>query len=359
MLDREGNRIDRRNPQDIFTPLYNNQIPPGAADTIHYAFTVPARQRAPLTVEVRLQYRKFDATYVRHFLGERGAVDDLPIVTLAVDRVTFPIAGGDAAAAQAPSPIEPWQRWNDYGIGLLRKGDKGELRQADAAFAEVEKAGRGDGALNRARVYLREGRLADASSALERARTAKIASYPWSITWFTALVNKQNGELDAAAANLRDIVATNYAEARKREFDFSRDYGVLIELGQVLFERAKRERDPARAAERDVLLRESAAWLDKALAIDPENAAAHYTLSLVHAQRGDEAAAARHRELHARYKPDDNARDSAIARARLANPAANHAAEAVVIYDLQREGRFTVDAAPILGAAPQLASGAR
>jgi hypothetical protein len=31
MLDRDGNRIDRRNPQDIFVPLYNKQIPPGAA----------------------------------------------------------------------------------------------------------------------------------------------------------------------------------------------------------------------------------------------------------------------------------------------------------------------------------------
>ena len=30
MLDRDGNRIDRRNPQDIFMPLYNHQIPPGA-----------------------------------------------------------------------------------------------------------------------------------------------------------------------------------------------------------------------------------------------------------------------------------------------------------------------------------------
>ena len=30
MLDKDGNRIDQRNPQDI-TPLYNNQIPPGAA----------------------------------------------------------------------------------------------------------------------------------------------------------------------------------------------------------------------------------------------------------------------------------------------------------------------------------------
>jgi hypothetical protein len=33
MLDRDGNRIDRRNPQDIFTPLYNHQIPPGAAQS--------------------------------------------------------------------------------------------------------------------------------------------------------------------------------------------------------------------------------------------------------------------------------------------------------------------------------------
>ena len=41
MLDRDGNRIDRRNPQDIFTPLYNHQIPPGAAQVVHYEFTVP------------------------------------------------------------------------------------------------------------------------------------------------------------------------------------------------------------------------------------------------------------------------------------------------------------------------------
>src|SRR5207249_2147467 len=31
MLDKSGQRIDRRNPQDIFTPLYDKQIPPGRA----------------------------------------------------------------------------------------------------------------------------------------------------------------------------------------------------------------------------------------------------------------------------------------------------------------------------------------
>ncbi len=37
MLDRDGNRIDRRNPQDIFVPLYNKQIPPGAGQVVHFA----------------------------------------------------------------------------------------------------------------------------------------------------------------------------------------------------------------------------------------------------------------------------------------------------------------------------------
>jgi len=36
ILDRDGNRINRRNAANIFTSLYSNQIPPGAADVVHY-----------------------------------------------------------------------------------------------------------------------------------------------------------------------------------------------------------------------------------------------------------------------------------------------------------------------------------
>jgi tetratricopeptide (TPR) repeat protein len=346
MLDRNGNRIDRRNPQDIFTPLYNNQIPPGAADTVHYAFSVPPDAKAPLTIEARLQYRKFDATYLKHFQRDAKAVNTLPVITLASDQVVFPIAGSDVAVSNADAKIELWQRWNDYGIGLFRKGGRGELRQAEAAFAEVEKLGRGDGALNIARVSLREGRLDDAAAALERAAKAKIPAYPWSITWFTGLVNKQNGQLDSAIRNFRSVIGTNFAEARAREFDFSKDYGALDELGQTLFERAKLERAPQG---RDALLREAVGWFEKALALDTEDLTAHYNLALISALLGDEARADKHRALYARYKPDDNARDSTVALHRMRNPAANHAAEAVVIYDLQREARYAGDVRPILG----------
>ena len=53
VLDREGRRIDRRNAQDIFVPLYDHQIPPGAAQTVHYALQVPPDVQDPIEIQVQ------------------------------------------------------------------------------------------------------------------------------------------------------------------------------------------------------------------------------------------------------------------------------------------------------------------
>jgi tetratricopeptide (TPR) repeat protein len=205
------------------------------------------------------------------------------------------------------------------------------------AFAEVEKLGRPDGPLNRARVYIKEGRLDEAVAALNAAATHDPPAPPWSVAYFTGLVNKQNGHLDDAIANFMRVVEMKVPD---RDFDFSYDYTLLDELGQTLFERAQQERGDGKKAERERLLNEAKAWLEKTLAIDSEDLSAHYNLALIYAQLGDEEKATEHRELHKKYKPDDNATDRAIAIARMNDPAANQAAEAVVIYDLQREGAF-------------------
>ena len=55
------------------------------------------------------------------------------------------------------------------------------------------------------------------------------------------------------------------------------------------------------------------------------------------------AEARRHGELHATYKPDDNARDRAVVLARQKSAPANHAAEAVVLYDLERPGAYELE----------------
>ncbi|MEE2776569.1 MAG: multiheme c-type cytochrome [Acidobacteriota bacterium] len=350
MLDREGRRVDRRNAQDIFVPLYNHQIPPGAADVVHFRLEVPPDAVGTLVVRAALRYRKFDTTYLRHIYGE-DTTNDLPIMTLGSDEIRFPIGRVAETTRVAASEIPEWQRWNDYGIGLLRKGgkSKGELRQAEVAFRRVEELGRADGPLNLARVYIAQGTVEDlAIGALERAASFDPPAPPWLIAWFTGIVNKQNGRLDEAIASFRSLAEGTDDEMRRRGFDFSLDYRVLNELGQTLFERAKVERGANRRAAREALLTQSRTALKRVLELDPENVAAHFNLNLVLRQLGDDELAAAHFDAYNRYRADDNAHDRAIAVARAADPAANHAAEAIVIYDLHRQG-----ATGLAGGAPE------
>src|SRR5437588_5147221 len=92
MLDRDGKRINRRNPQDIFTPLYDHQIPPGAAQVVHYRLRLPTGLTEPVELSVRVRYRKFDFAYMEIVYG-KGKVPQLPIVDLCSDRVLLPVAG--------------------------------------------------------------------------------------------------------------------------------------------------------------------------------------------------------------------------------------------------------------------------
>jgi len=341
VIDREGYRINRRNAQDIFVPLYNNQIPPGAADVVHFRLRVPPDVRGPITVDVRLQYRKFDTEYMRLVTGDPDYRNDLPITTLARDRVSFPVRGTGPRPLNEPSAVAPWERWNDYGIGLLRKGQFGELRQAADAFARVESLGRADGPLNLARVYLKEGLVqTDAPAALARAAAFDPPANAWSLLWFGAKVAAANGDHDRAIANLHEILQGGFAQAADRGFDFSKDYNLLNELGAALYQRALVSEGEARRRD----LEEARDRFLEALRYDPESLVAHWGLKLVFHDLGDEEGERRHTELHARYKPDDNARDHAVAQARIRYPAANRAAEAVVIHDLQRSGAFDTGA---------------
>jgi tetratricopeptide (TPR) repeat protein len=369
MLDRDGNRINRRNPQDIFTPLYNHQIPPGAAASLHYGLHVPEDVSEPITVDVKLQYRKFDAEYMQ-FVAKNGKVagkpirgddgqevyvNELPITTLAEDRVIFPVQGVEAVLENPKRDIPDWQRWNDYGIGELLKG-KTALRQAEEAFKKVEELKQYHGPLNLARVYNTEGRIPEAAEALKRAAEyTDPPAPPWTVAWLSGLVNQQQGRLDEAEHDLRKVLEEKTEEMKKRGFDFSLDYEVRNQLGTVLFDKANQLRGAADAAERDALLQDAAEQFERTLETDSENVTAHYNLSLLYAQLGDDQRADEHRALHRLYKPDDNATDRAIKLAREKYPAANHAAEAVVIYPLHRDGAPGLASTPNDSAAPRVA----
>ncbi len=353
MLDRHGNRIDRRNPQDIFVPLYNHQIPPGAAATVHYGLELPKDLTAPVTVEIKLQYRKFDKIYmdfvtksakpgdlpIRDYAAGQKYLNTLPITTMAVDSVTFPVEGVDQKPTNPELKTPVWERWNDYGIGMFAKPNpahaKAELRQAEEAFKHVEELKRFDGPLNLARVYFTEGRLDEAVAAVSRTHTfTEPKANPWTVAWMSGLINRQQGHLEEAEKNFRSALDDDTKERRDRKFDFSMDYEVRNLLGETLFDRAKQIRSASRNEERTAMLNDAVAQFQKTLKIDMENLTAHYNLHLLYHQLGNEELAKKHDELHRKYKPDDNAGDNALAAARKKYPAANHAAEALVIYPL-------------------------
>lgn len=340
LLDRTGRRIERRDAHNIFVALYDHQIAPGAATTVHYALTLPADAAGPISIAAKLNYRKFDTRFLRHVKGRDFVGNDLPIVTLAEDRVALPVAGGVEVVADQAKAVDEWERWNDYGIGLLRKG-KRQLRQAEAAFRQVEKMQPAQGGLNLVRVFYEEGRLHEAAAALQRAEIADAP--PWTLAWYSALVEREFGNLDRAIENLQNLVATRFNDAQRRGFDFSKDYRALVQLGRTLFERARQEQGDARHSLRQQYLHQSRQWLERALEVDPENPAAHYNLALVFSELNDPKQRDRHRMLHETYRSDDQAVEQAVSAHRRRNPAADHAAEETAVYDLQRGGAFGLD----------------
>jgi tetratricopeptide (TPR) repeat protein len=360
MLDKNGNRINRRNPQDIFTPLYNHQIPPGAGWVVHYRLDVPPKEQlsGPITIEVKLQYRKFDQEYVDFFTRaakegdkpfpgfnpkrskDEPVINKFPITTMAADKITLPVEGFEAKVTNPPSPIkDEWQRWNDYGIGLLLEGKKGQLRQSEEVFKKVAAMGRYDGHINLARLYLLDGRVDDAPGVLNAAADSKAADLPvWTINWLKGNANSQQGHLTEAIENYRSVLTMRSPIMIERGYDFSKDYRISNELARVLFEQSKKLRGESRQAEQRQMREEARDYYLQTLKLDSEDVAAHFGLSLIYEALGEKELADKHRGLHERYKPDDNAGDKAVAIARQKYPHANEAAEAVVIYKLRRKG---------------------
>jgi hypothetical protein len=289
MLDRDGQRVDRRNPQDIFVPLYNKQIPPGAGQVVHFGLDLPEGLLEPVTLEAKVNYRKFDRKYMDYIFGP-GKGPELPVVVMASDSVKLPVEGGPAAENPPSTIKDAWQRWNDYGIGLFLEGgllgaQKGELRQAEPIFQKVADLGFADGWVNLARIYLREGRIPDARLALERAANHPKPAAPWVIAWLSGQIDERNGYLDEAIARYESVLATKIPD---RKFDFSLDYAVINALAKVMNARARQE--PLDSPSRVDWFRKIVSIYRRTIAIDSENVEAHFGLGLAYAElaRGDE-----------------------------------------------------------------------
>jgi len=332
-VDAHGNPINKRNAWATRAVVYVRLIPPGAADTVHFRMKVPERRGSKITLTARLRYRKFAWWGTQFaFAGERenardgerdnkrdnsqsklavapGAdtpaaitadyddtkysftqslhgvsakseqIPDLPIVTVAQNEVAIDVLPANAPAPQPKTQLakEDWQRWNDYGIGLLLQGD---LKAAQAAFEKVTDVDpqNPDGWLNIGRAALQEGDLPRARTVLEKA----LALNPnlARTNFFYGSLMKSTGDYDQAASHFQIVIA-----------QYPHDRVALNNLGRILFLQRK--------------YTDALKILQQALAVDPEDLQAHYNLMLCYNGLGDEKMAKEHQARYLRFKADE------------------------------------------------------
>jgi Tfp pilus assembly protein PilF/nitrate/TMAO reductase-like tetraheme cytochrome c subunit len=301
VIDHDGRHMDRRQPEDIHVPLYNNGIGPGAARVVHYRVRVPENAKDSITLSAGVQYRKFSRDYTTFSLG--ASSPSLPVTTLASDSVSLPVGphpqsqshplppsdartgiSGDGGTGGKRGNSDPsWLRWNDYGIGLFLQGDYRGAARAWTRVAELA-PDKPDGPLNRARAEIAEGRLEDAKQSLMEAERRRPG---WGKTaFFRAAVAKDEGRLDDAERDLKAVLAK-----------FPLDRVAWNNLGSIEWLAARYP--------------QAIEAYEKTLAIDSEDLTAHYNLMRVYRATGDRQRASLHEAAYRKYKEDETGRSLA------------------------------------------------
>jgi len=333
-IDEHGNPINKRNAWSTRSVVYVRLIPPGAADTVHYQIHIPESIGNKITLHARLCYRKFawwntqfafagvpdptkpasqvapsydDTKYVftgslKGVSAKEEKIPNVPIVAIAEDEVTLSVGPRNAPPLQAKTDLraEDWQRWNDYGIGLLLQGD---LKGAEAAFQSVTEIApkNPDGWVNIGRAAVQEGDMDRARTVLTRA--IELSPDLARAHYFYARVLRSDGNYEGTASELRKVLA-----------QYPRDRVALNDLGRVLFLQRK--------------YKDAVNTLNSVLQVDPEDLQAQYNLMLSYNGLGDQKEAHEHEVRYLRFKALESAQ-SITGPYREAHPEDNNERQAI------------------------------
>jgi tetratricopeptide (TPR) repeat protein len=207
----------------------------------------------------------------------------MPVVEIASRTRTFAI-GSNPTAPPDPQDNKEWMRWNNYGIGLL---DAQQYADSARAFQRVTelRPDYADGFTNVAIADFQWERYDDARGNLDKA--LQFAPRNARALYYLALVERTQGHLDAAIADLREVTV---------QFPRSRD--AHRELGFSLYQQHKYD--------------EARTEYETLQSIDPDDLAAHYILSIVYRRLGMKEQAARESAAFADQKDDPTASTYAL-----------------------------------------------
>ncbi len=335
-IDEHGNVINKRNAWSTRATVYARLIPPGAADTVHFRLTVPRHVGDHITLTAKLNYRKFSWWNTQWaFAGVRDpanpnpdvtrsyddgkwlftgstaddserikGIPDVPIVVIAQDTKTVPVIASAKRQSEFEESIaldgHDWERWNDYGIGLLLQGD---LKGAERAFETVTRIrpDYADGWVNVARARIQEGNTVAAKPLL--AQALRLNPDLASAHYFSGLTLKADGDYSAAYQQ--------FALAAAR---YPRDRVNRNQMGRMLFLQRK--------------YNQAVAEYNHTLSIDPEDLEAHYNLMLCYRGLNEDALASREEKLYMRFKANEAAQ-AITGPFKLAHPDDNNEAQPI------------------------------
>ncbi len=251
IVDKDGKFVDNHQVQTIHSVAYDNTIPAGRSTLVRYRFRVPADIKGFITITAKVNYRHYRQSYINNVMGNDHPA--YPVVEIAARTRTLQI-GDNAPTAPDPQDNPDWMRWNNLGIAYL---DQLQYAASVNAFSQVVslRPDYADGYTNIALTEIEWEKFASSRNAVEKALT--LSPNNARALYYRALLERRAGENDAELADLQEVV---------QQFPQSRD--ARRELGITYFQRD----DDEHAMEQFQALE----------AIDPDDVAAHYNLSVLY-----------------------------------------------------------------------------
>jgi len=275
-VDLTGNFVDNHKVWTIHSVAYDNTIQAGRSALVRYQFHIPPNVKGPITITAAVNYRHLRQSYLNNVLGPDHPA--YPLVEIASRSRTLNI-GDNAPSELFPTDNPDWMRWNNIGIGYL---DSLQYEDAIHAFEQVVRLRPDykDGYINVGLTYIEWEKYNEARKPLERALT--IHPDDARALYYMALVERRQRHTEAEVADLEKVVA---------QFPQSRD--ARRELGISYYQQHRSE---------------EAMQQFKALqAIDPDDLAAHYNLSILYRRMGMKKQAADEAAMYTTKRIDPGA----------------------------------------------------
>ena len=292
LVGNDGKLLDLHQVWMTKVRTYDNTIPSGNSDLVRFKFRIPASISGPVTLEAKVNYRRFRRGFT-NFILEKSV--DYPVLQLGSRSVSLKI--GRTEGQWPPADTDQMLRWNNYGIALLRQQQYWKAANAFQKVLEIN-PDYVDGYINLAIASYSKlvdtrvdpdglGNMSVANSSYEDYATAlqflekALARKPDNLRalFYRGLICRLQNRLEDAT---RDLLAVVKAYPRFRQ--------ARQELGYTYYLEKKYDR----AREQFEALQD----------INPDDLTAYYYLSLIYDQLRMTKEAAQEAALYAEHKDD-------------------------------------------------------